>query len=90
VKRQDMIKSLNRLGLTKNQSALAVDAFFNAIVAGLREGKKVSIVGFGTWEWKKRAPRQARNPKTGKAVRLESRKVLLFKPSPGLKKKLKK
>ena len=90
MKRQDLIKSLNRLGLTKNQSAAATDAFFGAIVAGLRGGKKVSIVGFGTWEWKKREARQARNPKTGKTVRLETRKVLLFKPSAELKKKLKK
>ena len=86
--RDDLLKSLSRLGLTKNQARLAIDTFFGVLTAVLRDGKKVSIVGFGTWEWKKRSPRKARNPKTGKVVYLEERKVLVFKPSPLIKKKL--
>lgn len=87
--RQDLLKNLARLGLTKKQAARSVDTFFNSITTALREGKKVSIVGFGTWEWRNRMSRLARNPKTGKVVSLGSRKSLFFKPSQVLKKKLK-
>jgi nucleoid DNA-binding protein len=88
LKKQDLIKSLMRLGLTKNQAAKTVDVFFETLTAGLREERKVSIVGFGTWEWKKRPARVARNPKSGKKVVLGARKVLVFKPSPKFKKKM--
>lgn len=87
--RQDLLKSLTQLGLTKKQALQTVDVFFNTITTALREEKKVSIVGLGTWEWKNRIARLARNPKTGKVVALGSRKVLVFKPSRLIKKKLK-
>lgn len=87
--RQTIAKNLNKLGLTKNQANAAVDTFFEKIVEALKEQKKVSIVGFGTWEWRERKSRMARNPKTGKAVALGARKALVFKPSQMLKNKLK-
>jgi nucleoid DNA-binding protein len=87
--RKDIIKSLSKLGLTKNQADAAVDAFFASIVKGLKEQKVVSIVGFGSWEWRQRQSRMARNPKTGKAVALGAWKALVFKPSQRLKNKLK-
>jgi integration host factor subunit beta len=87
--RKDLLKSLTRLGLKERQAGLAVDAFFNTIVTALLEEKKVSIVGLGTWEWRKRRARLARNPKTGKRVPLPARKVLFFKPAPLFKKRLK-
>lgn len=87
--RQELIEGLTQLGLTKKQALQTVDVFFNTIVTALREEKKVSIVGLGTWEWKTRMARLARNPKTGKVVALGSRKVLVFKPSRLIKNKLK-
>ena len=88
LRREELFKSLTDLGLTKKQAQKSVDVFFRTITASLKEGKKVSIVGFGTWEWKSRAARKARNPKTGKVVFLRNRKTLVFKPSPLLKSKL--
>jgi integration host factor subunit alpha len=87
--RREMVQSLSRLGLTKNQAGLAVDTFFESILKALKDEKKVSVTGFGSWEWKDRRSRQARNPKTGQVVELGKRKALIFKPSPMLKKKLK-
>ncbi len=66
-----------------------MESFFNSIVTALLEEKKVSIVGLGTWEWRQRRARLARNPKTGKRVPLPARKVLFFKPGPLFKKRLK-
>ncbi len=87
--RKDLIKSLLRIGLTKRQARQAVDSFFASIAAALQEGKKVSIVGLGSWEWRKRRARIARNPKSGKRIALASREVLFFKPAPLLRQKLK-
>jgi nucleoid DNA-binding protein len=87
--RREIVQNLNKIGLTKNQANAAVDTFFEKIVEALKEQKKVSIVGFGTWEWRDRKSRMARNPKTGKAVVLGTRKALVFKPSQILKNKLK-
>lgn len=88
VKRKDLQRRLTRIGLTGRQAEVALDAFFGSIVAALREGRKISIVGLGTWEWRVRRPRLARNPKTGQRVPLGARKVLLFRPSLGFKKNL--
>ena len=87
--RDDLVKSLTKLGITRSRSIQAVDTFFDSICSALREGKKVSIVGFGTWEWRQRRSRIARNPKTGKSLSLGSRKSLVFKPSRLIKKRLK-
>jgi len=87
--RREIVKSLNQMGLTKNQANAAVDAFFGSIISALKEDKKVFLSGFGSWEWRQRRSRMARNPKTGKAVALGARKALVFKPSQVLKNKLK-
>ena len=88
--RRELLNTLIRLGLTRSLVKKTLNAFFDSITAALREGKKVSIVGLGNWEWKKRSPRTARNPKTGAAVQLEKRRALVFKPSELLRRKLNK
>jgi nucleoid DNA-binding protein len=90
VTRKDLIKSLLKIGLTKRQAQWALDSFFGSISAALRDGKKVSIVGLGSWEWRKRRARIARHPKSGQRMALASREVLFFKPAPRLRQKLKK
>ncbi|HJT25526.1 MAG TPA: HU family DNA-binding protein [bacterium] len=87
--RKDLVKSLLKIGLTKRQSQLAVDSFFGSISGALRAGKKVSIVGLGSWEWRKRRARIARNPKSGKRIALASREIVFFKPAPLLRQKIK-
>lgn len=83
--RQDLAKAVAALGLTEDRAARAVDAFFTTILAALKRGERVSLTGFGTWEWKVRPARAARNPRTGETVQLPARKVLVFKASPKLK-----
>ena len=88
--RKDLLKTLIQLGLTRDLAKKTLDVFFTSITSALREEKKVSIVGLGSWEWKTRQPRRARNPKTGEELQLETRKVLVFKPSELLREKLSK
>jgi nucleoid DNA-binding protein len=89
VTQKELLKNLLKLGLTKRQAHLALDSFFGAITTALKEGRKVSIVGLGSWEWRKRPARLARNPKTGKRFSIVSREVLFFRPASRLREKLK-
>jgi DNA-binding protein HU-beta len=74
-----------RTGLKKKDAAFAVEAAFEAIVDSLKQGEKVSLVGFGTFEVRARAPRSGRNPQTGKPIKIAGRKVPAFKAGKGLK-----
>lgn len=65
--------------LSKAQTGNSVDAFINAIVATLKKGGKVTLVGFGTFSISRRSSRKGRNPQTGKLMTIPSRKVVKFK-----------
>jgi len=83
--RNDLVKAVSQLGVTESRASRAVEVFFEALQHGLAKGDKVVLTGFGSWEWKTRLARQARNPRTGATLMLPVRKVLVFKPSRHLK-----
>ena len=72
-------------GLTKEDSARAVDATYAAITEALKKGDKVPLVGFGTFAVSKRKAREGRNPRTGETVKIAARKAVTFKPGTALK-----
>jgi len=80
----------NALGedTTKRQAEEALNAVLDSIVAGVKKGEKVQIIGFGTFEVKERAARMGRNPKTGESMPIPASKTLGFKASATLKKEL--
>ena len=59
--------------------------FKYAIEKGIKKDKKVQIIGFGTFEVKKRAARLGRNPKTGESMKIAASKTVGFKASSTLK-----
>jgi len=67
-------------GLTKAKSGEVVATMVNTITEALKNGEKVSLVGFGTWTTTKREERKGRNPKTGEEITISSRTVAKFKP----------
>ena len=67
--------------VTKSAADEAVDAVLDSIAKGVKKHKKVQIIGFGTFEVKKRAARQGRNPKTGESMKIAASKSVGFKPS---------
>ncbi len=71
--------------LTKKDSDLALTATIGAIKGALAKGDKVQLVGFGSFEVRKRAARKGRNPQTGKEINIAARKVPVFKAGKGLK-----
>ncbi len=71
--------------LTKADASKAISALFDSIQDTLRQGEKVAIPGFGTFEVADRPARQGRNPQTGAAIEIAASKAAKFKASKGLK-----
>ena len=57
-----------RTELTKTDVSMVVDAAIETIIDSVVEGKKVSILGFGSFEPRERSARQGLNPKTGEKI----------------------
>ena len=72
-------------GLTKKVADAAVSATFDAIIAALKEGDKVQLIGFGTFEVKAVAEREGRNPQTGETIKIAASKKPSFSASKALK-----
>lgn len=72
-------------GLSKKDSDLALSAFMAAVSETLQGGDKVSIMGFGSFEPKKREARMSRNPRTGEMISLPATVAPVFKAGKQLK-----
>jgi DNA-binding protein HU-beta len=77
-------------GLNKKNSEAALNAFVGAVEESLKKGDKVVLVGFGTFEVRKRAARKGRNPQTKKEITIPASKAPVFKAGKGLKDKVNK
>ena len=71
--------------LTKVDAEKALKAFIDTVTDELKNGEKVQLVGFGTFEVAERAERQGRNPKTGEAITIPASKSPKFKVGKALK-----
>ena len=72
-------------GLTKKDTERVINAAIDAITASLKNGEKVQISGFGTFEVKAREARVGRNPHTKEAIEIPATNVPVFKASKALK-----
>ena len=72
-------------GLTKKDSEVAISAMIEAITEALEKQDKVQLIGFGTFEVKRRAEREGINPSTGEKIKIAAAKVPVFKPGKPLK-----
>lgn len=73
-------------GLTKTQADAAINAFVETLTDVLKDGDKINLKGFGTFEVREREARTGRNPRTGETMTIEASKVPAFKASSTLKK----
>lgn len=71
--------------LTKKDVAKAIDALTAVIQKELKKGNKVTLMGFGSWEVRKRKARTGRNPQTGAQIKIKAKKVPKFNPGKELK-----
>ena len=78
-------KIAEKSGLSKKQAELALGAFIDSVTEALKEGDKVQLMGFGTFEVKERAARTGRNPSTGETIEIPASKTPSFKAGKGLR-----
>lgn len=84
--KEEMVNALaQKTGYTKKDSEIVLDAVFQIISDTLASGRKVQVVGFGTFEVKERAPRMGRNPKANMPVPIPAKRVPYFTPGKVLK-----
>jgi DNA-binding protein HU-beta len=88
--KSDLVQTLaNRTGLSRGDAIKAVETLFSPddglIINALKQGDKVQITGFGTFEARQRKPRTGRNPRTGQEIRIGSTVSASFRPGKALK-----
>ncbi len=72
-------------GLTKADSARAIESLIDTVSKTLKKGGEVSITGFGKFSVVKRAARRGVNPRTGERVKIKASKAPKFSAGAGLK-----
>ncbi len=78
-------KIAEKAELNKKQAEAALAAFTDAVAEALKEGDKVQLMGFGTFEIKERAERTGRKPSTGETIVIPAKKTPVFKAGKGFK-----
>ena len=79
--KKDIVRSISEdLGLTQLHTKDIVQKVFDAILNTLAKDGRVELRNFGVFEVKQRAPRRARNPRTGEKVFIPEKSVVTFKP----------
>ena len=74
-----------KTGDTKKAAEASVNAFVEVVTNALVEGDKVQLVGFGSFEVRKRAARKGRNPQTKEEIKIPASKAPVFKAGKALK-----
>lgn len=86
VNRVELVAAIaQEAGISKKDADAALKAFVNTVENELKEGGKVQLVGFGTFEVSKRAARTGRNPQTGEAMEIAASKTPKFKAGKAFK-----
>lgn len=84
--RKELIDALaDKAGSSKADADRNIGALIEIITATLKKGDSVALVGFGTFEVRKRAARAGRNPATGEALKIKASKAPAFKAGATLK-----
>ena len=87
--KQEIVNSVYmQIGYSKKISENLLEDFFDIIFQSLKNNNKVKISKFGTFEVRHKKSRIGRNPKTKENKIISERKVILFKPSKELRKKI--
>ena len=79
--KKEIVRTISEeIGLTQLKTKEIVQKTFDAIVETLVEDGRIELRNFGVFEVKRRAPRKARNPRTGEKVDVAEKFVVTFKP----------
>jgi integration host factor subunit alpha len=80
----------NQVGMSKNQSRRVTESILELMKHTLAEGENILVSGFGKFVVKNKSARKGRNPQTREDLRLRARKVVVFRTSGVLRKKINK
>ena len=84
--RKELIEALaSKTDSTKADAERSIAAIIDIVTGTLKKGDSISLVGFGSFEVRKRAARTGRNPKTGAELKIKASKVPAFKAGATLK-----
>ncbi|MBO0734706.1 MAG: integration host factor subunit alpha [Methylocapsa sp.] len=82
ITRADLAEAVyRRIGLSRKESALLVEALLDELANTLAAGEAVKLSSFGRFSIRSKSERIGRNPKTGVEVPITERRVMVFKPS---------
>lgn len=85
----DLVETIyERVGLSREETAKAVDGVLEIVKDSLCRGERVKISGFGSFVVNRKRARRGRNPQTGDPLIIDSRCVLSFRASDILKQRL--
>lgn len=76
---------VEKSGLTKKDAEKALSAFIDSVAETLKNGEKIQLIGFGTFEIHERAARTGVNPRTGEKIEIAASKIPAFKAGAALK-----
>ena len=88
--KQDLIDAIaDRCDLPKRSAEQAINALVDVVMDSVAAGDKVTLVGFGTFEARKRSARQGRNPANGQPISIPASTVPAFSAGKQFKEKVK-
>jgi len=86
ITKSDLVQAAAKAGnLNRAEAGEAVNAVFEAIVAGVAKGNRVTVVGFGTFLPRKRKARAGRSPTNGKEIKIPAKTIPAFAAGQGFK-----
>ena len=74
--------------ISKKDMEVVVNTIFDSMIDALREGERIEIRGFGSFQVKIREAREGRNPKTGEPVHISAKRTPFFKVGKEFKEKV--
>lgn len=82
MKKADIVtKIVDMTQSSRKDTELFLNSFIKVVTDAVKDGERVTLTGFGTFESRKRNAREAINPKTGEKIHIEEKLAPSFKPS---------
>ena len=92
MQKSDLLEELStqNTSFSASDSKIALDSIIDHLSNLLSEKQRIEIRSFGAFSVRERSPIRARNPKSGKAIELDSRSLIYFRPSKLIKNRINK
>ena len=92
MQKSDLLEKLTtqNTSFSTSDSKIALDSLIDQLSNLLSEKHRIEIRGFGAFSVRERNPIRGRNPKSGKAIELDNRSLIYFRPSKLLKNRINK